>query len=92
MQITAAAFQSALLHLINEVLPTLRLSHTAWQPVDTTTPLFEQGRIDSLAILHLIGAIEDLTGQPVPDHLVSMKHFHTIENITATFCLQSHDS
>ncbi|HYF34875.1 MAG TPA: phosphopantetheine-binding protein [Prosthecobacter sp.] len=70
---------------MNEVLPTLKLAHTHWQPVDVHTPLFEQGRIDSLAILHLIGAIEDLTGQLVPDHLVSMKHFHSIETIVTTF-------
>jgi acyl carrier protein len=53
--------------------------------VEVHTPLFENGRIDSLAILHLIGAIEDHTGQPVPDHLVSMKYFHSIETIVTTF-------
>ncbi|MDZ4288535.1 MAG: phosphopantetheine-binding protein [Prosthecobacter sp.] len=78
--------------MVNDVLPTLRQTGSTWQPVQTTTPLFENGRIDSLAILHLIGAIEELTGQPVPDHLVSMKHFHNIETITAIFRPLSHDS
>jgi acyl carrier protein len=89
--VSAPEFQSALLRLINEVLPTLRFSHMTWQPVDATTPLFEQGRIDSLAILHLIGAIEELTGRPVPDELVSMKHFRTVEAMTAAFCHPHHE-
>jgi acyl carrier protein len=84
--VTTAAFQTALLHLVNEVLPTLRLSHTQWQPVGLHTLLFENGRLDSLAVLHLIGAIEELTAQPVPDHLVSMKHFQSIQTITDSFC------
>jgi acyl carrier protein len=81
----AAAFESLLLNLVNEVLPTLRPSHTAWQPVAVDTPLFENGRIDSLAILHLIATIEEFTGQPVPDDLVSMKYFHSIQTIISTF-------
>jgi acyl carrier protein len=73
------------LHLINEVLPGLRSDHAAWPRVTAATPLFENGRIDSLAILHLIGVIEEFTGRPVPDHLVSMKHFHSIDTIIAAF-------
>ena len=66
-----------------------------WQPVDRHTPLFEQGRLDSLAVLHLIAAIEDMTGQPVPDRLVSMKYFQTIQTLTDAFCPvqpSNHDS
>ncbi len=84
----AAAFQAALLHLINDILPGLRPSAAAvpWQqPVDAATPLFEGGRIDSLSIVHLMAAIEDLTGRQVPDHLVSMQHFRTVDTITRTF-------
>lgn len=80
-------FRASLLRLVNEVLPTLQ-SHRAtdWQYVEAATPLFEAGRLDSLSILHLIGAIEELTGRPVPDQLVSMKYFQSIETITQTFC------
>lgn len=80
-------FRVSLLRLVNEVLPALQSQRvTDWQQVDADTPLFEAGRLDSLSILHLIGAIEELTGQPVPDQLVSMKYFQTIETITQTFC------
>ena len=81
------SFRASLLHLVNEVLPGLQSRPAAhWQPVQADTPLFESGRLDSLSILHLIAAIEDATGHPVPDALVTMKHFRSIETITETFC------
>jgi acyl carrier protein len=80
-----SALEAALLHLVNDVLPTLRLSPVDATPVTCDTALFEHGRIDSMAILHLIGLIEEHTGAPVPDHLVSMKHFHSISTITRAF-------
>ena len=49
------------------------------------TSLFENGRLDSLSILHLIAQVEELTRQTVPDHLVVMKHFQSVEAMTATF-------
>lgn len=84
--ISPASLEAALLHLVNSVLPSLRLSPADATPVTLETPLFERGRIDSLAILHLIGLIEEKTGAPVPDQLVSMKHFHSIATITRAFC------
>ncbi|MEN3939762.1 acyl carrier protein [Prosthecobacter sp. SYSU 5D2] len=78
--------EAALLHLVNEMLPTLRLSPVDATPVSAETPLFENGRIDSMAILHVIGLIEEMTGAPVPDEKVSMKHFHSIAAITQAFC------
>ena len=81
------SLRAALLHLVNEVLPALQPQRaTPWQPVRADTPLFESGRLDSLSILHLIAAIEESTGTPVPDALVTMKHFQTIETIVETFC------
>ncbi|TLD72731.1 hypothetical protein FEM03_01260 [Phragmitibacter flavus] len=75
-----------LLTLVNEELPRLHgRTPQDWPPVSSDTQLFETGRLDSLSILHLIGAIEDHTGQPVPDWLVSMKYFQSIETITQTF-------
>lgn len=84
----ASSMEAALLHLVNEVLPTLRLSPADATPVTAETPLFEKGRIDSMAILHVIGLIEEMTGAPVPDEKVSMKHFHSIAAITQAFCTE----
>ena len=54
-------------------------------PVSAETPLFETGLLDSLSILHLIGAVEELTGREVPEQLVVMKHFRSVEAIAAAF-------
>lgn len=76
-----------MLHFVNEVLPGLDpgnpLSH---EPIEADTPLFQTNRLDSLSILHLIAAIEELSGEPVPDSKVTMKHFQSIETITLAFC------
>jgi acyl carrier protein len=82
---TAAAFRDRLLRFINEVLPRMDRHGRSYPPVELTTPLFAGGLLDSLSILHLITAIEQLSGRPVPDELVVMKHFQTVETITATF-------
>ncbi len=79
------AFVASLLHFINDDLPKLDRRGRAWNPVAADTPLFEDGRLDSLSILHLIARVEELTGQTVPDYLVVMKHFQTVEAMTATF-------
>ena len=76
---------ASLLRFINEDLPKLDRRERTWNPVDADTPLFEDGRLDSLSILHLIARIEELTGRQVPDHLVVMKHFRTVETMTTTF-------
>ncbi|HSI12145.1 MAG TPA: phosphopantetheine-binding protein [Chthoniobacter sp.] len=83
--VDSAAFETALLRFVNEVLPTLDRHGRVWSPVATDTPLFENGLLDSLSILHLIAQVEQLTASPVPDHLVVMKHFRTIQAITTTF-------
>jgi acyl carrier protein len=83
--IKEADFETALLRFINEVLPTLDRRGRTWTPVAAGTPLFESGLLDSLSILHLIAQVEQLTGRPVPDCLVLMKHFRTVQAITATF-------
>jgi acyl carrier protein len=81
------SLRAALLHLINDVLPALQSRPAAsWQRVDAHTSLFESGRLDSLSVLHLIAVIEESTGAPVPDALVIMKHFQTIDTIVETFC------
>src|SRR4051794_9240337 len=83
---TPAECNARLLRFINETLPALDRRGRTWMPVAGDTPLFANGLLDSLSILHLIAAIEELTGAPVPDALVVMKHFHDVETIVATFC------
>jgi acyl carrier protein len=87
---TAAEFESHLLHFINEVLPALDRHERTWPAVSASTPLFAAGLLDSLSILHLITAIEELTGRAVPDHLVVMKHFQSVSAIASTFWPANH--
>ena len=82
---SADEFATPLLHFINAELPKLDRLGRAWNPVSADTPLFETGLLDSLSILHLIARVEDLTGRAVPDHLIVMKHFRTVEAMTAAF-------
>jgi hypothetical protein len=79
------AFETNLLRFVNEVLPGLDRRQRAWSAVTADRPLFESGLLDSLSILHLLAHVERLTGEPVPDHLVLMKHFGTVRTIAATF-------
>src|ERR1700678_2586636 len=83
--VTAAEFEGSMLHFINEVLPRLDRRGGAWPPVSSRTPLFESGLLDSFSILHLIAALEELTGRAVPDQLVVMKHFQSVEAMSAAF-------
>ena len=83
--VDSVGFETALLRFINDVLPTLDRHGRTWSPVAVDTLLFESGLLDSLSILHLIAQVEQLTGSPVPDHLVLMKHFRTVQAITTTF-------
>lgn len=85
--ITRESLTERLLHFVNEVLPGLDRRGRTWLPLcGSDDPLFSGGRLDSLNILHLIAAIEEFTGEPVPDHMIVMKHFQTIEAIAAAFC------
>jgi len=79
------AFEAPLLRFINEELPKLDRRERAWNPVSADTPLFETGLLDSLSILHLIARVEEIIGRPVPDHLVVMKHFRTVDAIAEAF-------
>ena len=74
-----------LLAFINETLPGLDRRGRSWPRVERDTPLFVEGLLDSLSILHLIAWIEKFTGASVPDHLVVMRHFHSVDAIAATF-------
>jgi acyl carrier protein len=83
--ITASELRARLLEFINGVLPSLDRRGRTWAPVSEQTPLFATDLLDSLSILHLIAAIEEFTGRPVPDQLVVMKHFQTVDAMCAAF-------
>jgi acyl carrier protein len=78
-------FEVRLLHFINKTLPSFDRRGGAWAPVSANTQLFASGVLDSLSILHLIAAIEELTSHVVPDHLVVMKHFQSVDAVVAAF-------
>lgn len=82
---SGSEFASRLVDFINCDLPRLDRRGRDWPRVEAGTPLFATGLLDSLSILHLIAAIEELTARPVPDEWVVMKHFQTVETITAAF-------
>lgn len=78
-------FAERVLHFVNHTLPGLDRRGRSWEPVQLDTPLFADGRLDSLSILHLLTFLEDLVGAPIPDPLVVMRHFQTAATIAATF-------
>ena len=49
--------------------------------VECNTLLFDQGWIDSLKILRLIAFLEVTAGKKIPDALIVMDRFRTIETI-----------
>jgi acyl carrier protein len=83
--VPARDLRARLLHFINDTLPGFDRRGRSWAPVSGDTLLFATGVLDSLSILHLIAAIEDLTGRAVPDHMVVMKHFQSVDTICAAF-------
>ena len=49
------------------------------------TPLFDDGWIDSLKILHLIAFVEIQSGRRIPDELIVMDRFRTVGEIARNF-------
>jgi acyl carrier protein len=49
------------------------------------TPLFAGRLIDSIRILELIAWTERATGRVIPDTMIRMDHFHTVDTIARTF-------
>jgi acyl carrier protein len=82
---TTAAFKDDLLRFINEALPRNRDRPRNPPEVVGSTPLFESGLIDSLAIVQLIAYVERSTGRALSPRMVVMKHFRTVDAICETF-------
>jgi acyl carrier protein len=53
--------------------------------IEADTPLFEDGRIDSIRILELIAWTERALGRQIPDRWIRMDHFATVRRIADTF-------
>jgi acyl carrier protein len=49
------------------------------------TPLFEDGRIDSLKLLRLIAFVEEQSNRSIPDELIEKERFRTIAAIAENF-------
>lgn len=49
--------------------------------VNETTPLIEQGIVDSMGLMQIVAFIEERTHVRVPDDDVSPENFETIETI-----------
>ena len=49
--------------------------------IDETTALIEEGILDSMALMQLVGFLEERTSVRVPDDEVSPENFETIEAI-----------
>jgi acyl carrier protein len=55
------------------------------EKVAPDTALFDEGHIDSLKILRLIAFLEVRSGKKIPDELIVMDRFRTIETIAKNF-------
>ena len=53
--------------------------------IDPDTYLFEDGVVDSLAILPLIAFVEQQCGRSIPDNEIVMEHFRSIRTIARHF-------
>jgi len=76
---------AALVSFINQTLPEIHTGLPTRLHVDRSTPLFESGLIDSMAILHLMAFVERTIGRRIPPRMVVMKHFRTVEAICQAF-------
>jgi acyl carrier protein len=57
--------------------------------IDEHTYLFDDGLIDSLKILQLIGFLEIEADRAIPDREIVMEHFRTVKAMAARFGPQS---
>jgi acyl carrier protein len=78
--LSVSEFETALVSFINtELLLGTNLT------IDPDTALFEDGMIDSLKILNLLGFIESTIGRAIPDEEIVMKHFRSARVIAERF-------
>lgn len=84
MSPTREDFKRGLIDLVRLRLTSRRAAAPTGE-IDGSTPLFETGLVDSMAVLELMAFIEETTGRSIPSRMVHMKHFGTIDRICASF-------
>lgn len=79
------AFAAALCRFVNEELPRLHARLPGSPGVEPDTPLFATGLLDSLAVLHVVGFVEDALGRRLGIEEVVMSRFRDVGTIARTF-------
>lgn len=79
------AFAAALCRFINEELPRLHSRLQGSPGVQADTPLFATGLLDSLAVLHVVGFVEEAIGRRLAIEEVVMGRFRDARTIAASF-------
>ena len=82
---TRDAFAAALIAFIEGPLLARHGAKRRLIPIDASTPLFQEGIIDSLGIIDLLAFVEVATGRPVPARKVDMRFFGSVDRITGAF-------
>jgi acyl carrier protein len=82
---TREEFTAELLAFICGPLSTRRRAPAVPGCITASTPLFESGLIDSLAIIDLLAFVEAATGRRIPMRQIDMRYFGTVERIAQTF-------
>ncbi len=71
------------------IIDTLAWLHRRLLPpevrVDSDTPLFENGLVDSVRILKLIAWTESRIGRTIPDREIRMDNFRCVRRIATVF-------
>jgi acyl carrier protein len=55
------------------------------EPVDATTALFAEGRINSLRLLNLLAFVERTLDREIPEEEIVMDRFHSVRRIAQSF-------
>jgi acyl carrier protein len=76
----AADKRSSLLQFVNE-----KLLAGSDAKISFDTPLFQDGRIDSLKLLQLIAFLDEQSDRAIPDQLITKDRFRTIGTIAENF-------
>jgi acyl carrier protein len=84
-------FERSLLDFISGPLSIRRRSGHALVRIDASTPLFESGLVDSLAIIDLLAFVEAATGKRIPLRQIEMRYFGTVGRIAHAFWPESGD-
>lgn len=78
-------FAAALCRFVNEELPRLHSRLPGSPGVEPDTPLFATGLLDSLAVLHVVGFVEDTIGRRLAIDEVVMSRFRDARTIAQAF-------